>query len=130
MEAEVVAVSEELVRAYRARVIFGPFSPVHPVEISALEGEIGQPIPPAYRSFLEVANGGALEYSLLVPPGPECEPISFCELYRLGRDEQGAYGWGTLLGEYRWLRHSWLPDPQPQAPPTNSAPEPTNRSAD
>jgi hypothetical protein len=74
---EVVAVSEELARAYRARVIFGPFAPARLKEASALEGEIGQPIPPAY-------------------------------LYRLGRDKQGAYGWGNLLGEYRQLPHSWL----------------------
>ena len=99
---------EELARQYRGRIIFGPFTPVHPVEISALEGEIRQPIPSAYRSFLEVANGGALQYSVRVPPGSEGEPISFCDLYRLGRDKQGAYGWGTLLGEYRWLPHSWL----------------------
>jgi hypothetical protein len=103
-----VAVPGELARVYRGRVIFGPFAPVRPEEVSALEGEIGQPIPPAYRNFLEVANGGTLLYSVRVPPGPEGEPISFCDLYRLGRVEDGAYGWATLLGEYRWLPHSWL----------------------
>jgi hypothetical protein len=39
-------VPEELARQYRGLVIFGPFSPVHPEEISALEREIGQAIPP------------------------------------------------------------------------------------
>jgi hypothetical protein len=81
---------------------------VRPKEVSALEGEIGQPIPPAYRRFLEVANGGTLEYSVRVPPGPDGEPISFCNLYRLGRVEHGDYGWGSLLGEYRQLPYSWL----------------------
>jgi hypothetical protein len=52
-----VAVPEDLARQYRGRIIFGPFAPVHPQEIDALEGELGRPIPPAYRSFLELANG-------------------------------------------------------------------------
>jgi SMI1 / KNR4 family (SUKH-1) len=110
-----VAVPEELVRRYRGRIIFGPFAPVHPEEIGALEADLGQPIPPAYRSFLEVANGGALEYSVRVPPGPGGEPISFCDLYRLGRDEHSEYGWGTLVGEYRQLPHSWLAEHLPVA---------------
>jgi hypothetical protein len=109
----VVAVPGELARAYRGRIIFGPFAPVHPEEVSAPEGEIGQPIPPAYRSFLEVANGGVLEYSVRVPPGPDGEPISFCNLYRLGRVEFGDYGWGTLLGEYQQLPHSSLAEQLP-----------------
>jgi SMI1/KNR4 family protein SUKH-1 len=106
---------EDLARQYRGRIIFGPFAPMDPKEIGALEGELGQPIPSAYRSFLEVANGGALAYSARVPPGPVGEPISFCDLYRLGRDEHGEYGWGTLLGEYRQLPHSWLAEHLPVA---------------
>jgi hypothetical protein len=104
-----VAVPEELARAYRGRIIFGPFAPMHPKEVSTLEGEIGRPIPPAYRSFLEMANGGTLEYSVRVPPGPDGEPISFCNLYRLGRVDHGDYGWGSLLGEYRQLRTAGWP---------------------
>jgi hypothetical protein len=110
-----VAVPGELARAYRGRVIFGPFAPVHPEEVSALAGEIGQPIPPAYRSFLEVANGGTLEYSIRVPPGPEGEPIGFSDLHLLGRDQHGEYGWETLLGEYRRLPGSWLAQHLPVA---------------
>jgi hypothetical protein len=53
-------VSEELARRYRDLVVFGPFESVDPAEISALEGEIGQAIPPAYRAFIGVANGGSL----------------------------------------------------------------------
>ena len=102
------ALGEELARQYRGLVIFGPFEPVDPQEISALESEIGQAIPPAYRAFLDVANGGTLPYSVRVPPGPQGEPISFSDLYRLGRDRHGEYGWGTLLGEYRRQSQSWL----------------------
>jgi hypothetical protein len=105
-----VAVPGELARVYRGRVIFGPFAPVRPEEVSALEGEIGQPIPPAYRSFLGVANGGSLAYSVRVPPGPEGEPISFCDLYWLGRVEYGDYGWGTLLGSIGGCRTAGWPD--------------------
>ena len=106
---------EVLARQYRGLVIFGPFGPVHPEEISALESEIGQAIPPAYRSFLEVANGGTLEYSIRVPPGPEGEPIGFSNLHLLGRDQHGEYGWETLLGEYRRLPQSWLAQHLPVA---------------
>lgn len=80
---------EELAREYRGLVVFGPFEPVDPPEISALQSEIGQAIPPAYRAFLEVANGGTLPYSVRVPSGPRGELISFSELYRLGRDRHG-----------------------------------------
>jgi SMI1 / KNR4 family (SUKH-1) len=71
---------EELARQYRGLLIFGPFEPVDPQEISALEREIGQAIPAAYRTFLDVANGGTLPYSVRVPPGPQGEPISFSDL--------------------------------------------------
>jgi SMI1 / KNR4 family (SUKH-1) len=99
-----VAVPEEFARQYRGQVIFGPFSPVDPAEVGALENEVGRPIPPAYRSFIEVANGGALPYSVRVPPEPHGGPTSFSDLYRLGHDEHGEYGFGTLLGEYRSLQ--------------------------
>lgn len=99
---------EEFARQYRGLIIFGPFAPVDPEEISVLEREIGQTIPRAYRSFLEVANGGTLEYSTRVPPGAEGEPVSFSDLHRLGPDQHGVYGWGTLVGEYQELPHSWL----------------------
>jgi hypothetical protein len=111
----VVAVPEELARQYRSRVIIGPFTPVDPAEISVLEDELGQAIPPAYRSFLEVANGGTLPYSVRVPPGPQGEPVSFSDLYRLGCDEDGEYGFGTLLGEYRFLPQTELAEHLPAA---------------
>ncbi|GLY84867.1 SMI1/KNR4 family protein [Actinoallomurus iriomotensis] len=105
--------SEELARRYRGRVVFGPFEPVDPDETSALEREIGQALPPAYRAFLDAANGGNLPYSVRVPPGPDGEPISYSDLFRLGRDRRGEYGWGTLLGEYRRLQQSRLAEHLP-----------------
>jgi hypothetical protein len=110
-----VAVPEELARQYRGRVIIGPFSPVDPAEVSELESELGQAIPPAYRSFIEVANGGTLPYSVHVPPGPQGKPVSFADLYRLGHDDDGEYGLGTLLGQYRFLSQTGLVEHLPMA---------------
>ncbi|RVU15274.1 SMI1/KNR4 family protein [Streptomyces antnestii] len=86
----------------------GPFRPFDLGECHALEREIGLPLPPAYRSFLEAAGGRRLEYSVHLPA---CEPEpfhSFNDLYQLGRDGAGEYGWSTLLGEYRRSRDGWL----------------------
>ncbi|MEU8763195.1 SMI1/KNR4 family protein [Streptomyces sp. NPDC048659] len=86
----------------------GPFRPFDPGECAALEREVGLPLPAAYRSFLEAAGGERLDYSVRLPA---CEPEAvqgFDELYGLGRDDAGAYGWGTLLGEYRRSREGGL----------------------
>jgi hypothetical protein len=80
-----------------------------------LERELGRAIPPAYRRFIEVANGGSLPYSVRVPPGPQGEPTNFSDLYRLGRDRDGGYGFGSLLGEYRFLPETELAEHLPVA---------------
>ncbi|WDN56036.1 SMI1/KNR4 family protein [Streptomyces clavuligerus] len=96
--------SGELARWYRGRLVRGPFTPFDPAECRILERETGLLLPPAYRSFLEAAGGGRLEYSVLLP-ACEPEPVQeFGDLFHLGRDRAGAYGWGTLLGEYRASR--------------------------
>ncbi|MEU9702144.1 SMI1/KNR4 family protein [Streptomyces sp. NPDC047981] len=100
--------SEELSRWYRGRLVVGPFRPYEAGEVEALEREIGLPLPSSYRSFLEAAGGEILPYSVRLSA---CEPEpfqSFDDLYRLGRDAEGEYGWGTLLGEYRRSREGWL----------------------
>jgi hypothetical protein len=98
----------EVMRRYRGRVLYGPFASLDPRDMQTLEAEIGYPIPPAYRAFLEVAHGGSLDYSVRVPPGPDGEIIAFSDLYRAARDDRDdrdEYGLGTLLGEYR----HWAP---------------------
>ncbi|MFI1814822.1 SMI1/KNR4 family protein [Streptomyces sp. NPDC020422] len=96
--------SEELSRWYRGRLVVGPFRPLEVSELDELEREVGLPLPPSYRSFLAAAGGGSLPYSVRVP-ACEPEPLqSFDDLHQLGRDGQGAYDWGTLLGEYRRSR--------------------------
>jgi hypothetical protein len=106
-------VSEELSRWYRGRLVGGPFRPFDPDECAALERETGLPLPPAYRSFLAAAGGEKLDYSVGLP-ACEPEPVqSFDSVYRLGRDDAGEYGWGTLLGEYRRSRDGWLAENVP-----------------
>lgn len=105
-----LAVSEELSRWYRGRLVVGPFRPFDVCELEELEREIGLPLPSSYRSFLEAGGGEGLTYSVCLPA---CEPErvqSFDDLYQLGRDGDGEYGWGTLLGEYRRSRDGWLAD--------------------
>jgi hypothetical protein len=89
-------------------VVFGPFRTFDAGEAEALEREVGRPVPPAYRRFLETAGGGSFDYGTDVPPGSGGEILSFDELYRLGRDDDGEYGFGTLLGEYRHQPERWF----------------------
>ncbi|MFE9046224.1 SMI1/KNR4 family protein [Streptomyces sp. NPDC007818] len=90
------------------RLVGGPVRSFDPGECAALEREIGLPLPPAYRSFLEAAGGERLDYSVRLP-ACEPEPVQgFDDLHQLDRDDAGEYGWGTLLGEYRRSRDGWL----------------------
>lgn len=105
--------SEELTRWYRGRLVGGPFRPFDPDECAAVERETGLSLPPAYRSFLETIGGGRLDYSVRLPACAP-EPVQgFDDLYQLGRDRAGEYGWGTLLGEYRRSRDWWLAEDVP-----------------
>ncbi len=100
--------SEELSRWYRGRLVVGPFRSFDLREVERPEREIGLPLPPSYRSFLEAAGGEGLPYSVRVPACAP-EPLQgLGDLFRLGVDDDGAYGWGTLRGEYRRSREGWL----------------------
>ncbi|MFJ5725851.1 hypothetical protein [Streptomyces sp. NPDC093149] len=82
-----LAVSEELSRWYRSRLVVGPFRPFDVCELEELEREIGLPLPSSCRSFLEAGGGEGLAYSVCLPA---CEPErvqSFDDLYQLGRDD-------------------------------------------
>ncbi|MFE4177272.1 SMI1/KNR4 family protein [Streptomyces sp. NPDC056909] len=119
--------SEELSRWYRGRLVGGPFRPFDPGECDALEREIGLPLPPAYRSFLEAAGGEKLDYSVRLPASEPEAVQGFDDLYQLGRDNAGEYGWGTLLGEYRRSRDGWLAE---NVPLTGLLPIARNGSSD
>lgn len=87
-------------------MVTGPFAPFDPAELALLEAETRLHFPAAYRAFLKVGGAG-LEYAVHLPACAP-EPLqSFTRLYRLGRDEHGGHGWGTLLGEYRRGRGLW-----------------------
>jgi hypothetical protein len=111
---------DEIFRRYRGRFVWAGrrrgFQPAEPAEFAALERELGAAVPPAYRAFLTAVNGGHLEYhAIRVPPGRAGELVEYGDLYRLGRDPDGGYGWGTLLGEYRQQTRSHLADRLPLA---------------
>jgi hypothetical protein len=107
--------SDELSRWYQGRLVVGPFSVFEDSELDDLEQEIGLPLPQSYRSFLLEAGGKSLPYSVRLP-ACEPEPLqSFDDLFQLGRDDKGEYGWGTLIGEYRRSRGGWLAGELPLA---------------
>ncbi len=98
--------ADDVSRRYRGRTVFGPFVAVRDSELDALEYEVGCRLPNSYREFITLANGGTLEYGVRVPPDGNGEVVSFEDLYRVGGDDSGEYGPGTLIGEYR-RRHDW-----------------------
>lgn len=70
-------------------------------EVEAIEQELGASLPSSFRQFLDVANGGRLEYSVRVPPTPDGEELLFGQLFLAGKDRNGEYGDGTMIGELR-----------------------------
>ena len=73
-----------------------------PGELEAIETLLGAELPTAFRSYLEVANGGYLEYAVDVDMGEgRTEPVSFCSLFHAG---PGDFCDGTFVGELRSCR--------------------------
>jgi SMI1 / KNR4 family (SUKH-1) len=104
-----------VVLRHRDRTVFGPFAPVEPDELTVIESEIGQYLPDSCRAFLELANGGTMEYSIRLPAASGGETISFDDVYRIGKDQHGEYGYGTLVGEYRRRSQCWWANEIPVA---------------
>lgn len=86
---------------YQHLTIVNYDGPPTPDEVAALEVELGTTLPPDFRDFLEVANGGYLPYLVNVPPTAEGEPISFCSVFSTKPNARGELGYGTFLGEIR-----------------------------
>jgi hypothetical protein len=101
-------VTDEDFRVYRDRIIFGPFTDPDPDDLAELESVVGVRLPTPYREFLQVANGGRLDYAVRLPAEAGGEILTFWELYRLGAGEPGMKGFGTLLGEYGTRNELWI----------------------
>lgn len=98
------------VRTYRSVFIWGDFERVRAGDWRRLRREIGSAVPSEYRSFMEVANGGVLPYSISLPPGEGGEPIGFSELHTVTPDHNGGYSWGTVIGEKREMNGAYWAD--------------------
>src|SRR5688500_19039755 len=68
-------------------------------QIAAIEELLGARLPGSFREFLQVANGGYLEYVIDVPLGDgKTEPLCFCGVFSA---EDGDFCDGTFVGEIR-----------------------------
>jgi hypothetical protein len=65
-------------------------------------------LPSSYRNFLQVADGGTLDYDVRLPIEVGGEVLCFSQIFHLGRDRSGHYGYGTLIGEYRTRNSLWI----------------------
>lgn len=70
---------------------------------------LGAKLPDSFRQFLEVANGGTLEYVIDVPMGNgRMEEMSFCSIFST---DEGDFCDETLMGEIRSEReYAKIPD--------------------
>lgn len=68
-------------------------------ELRAVESLLGARLPESFRDFLQVANGGNVEYVIDVPLGNgNTEPLCFCGVFSC---RQGKFCDETFVGEIR-----------------------------
>jgi cell wall assembly regulator SMI1 len=71
-------------------------------DIEAIEALLGASLPASFRAYLEVANGGYLDYSIDVDVGGgRMESLSFCALFSA---DLGKSNGETFVGEIRSCR--------------------------
>src|SRR5687768_3529763 len=71
-------------------------------QLRAVEDLLGAKLPHSFREFLQVANGGYIEYLIDVPTGDgTTEPISPGGIFSA---DEGTFGDETLVGEIRSSR--------------------------
>lgn len=68
----------------------GPLAPPTPEELSAVEVALGTTLPDAYRAFLDVGNGGYVEYVVAVPSSTGTHEMSFCQFLSTRQDGAGS----------------------------------------
>jgi hypothetical protein len=66
-----------------------------PEETARIERTLGVALPQEFIAFLNVANGGSLEYLIRVPPTSDGEEMLFGQVFYTGTDR----GHGTFLAE-------------------------------
>lgn len=71
-------------------------------QIVAIERFLGAQLPASFREFLQVANGGYIEYMIDVPfDNGKSEPLCFCSIFCA---DEGEFLDGTFLGEVNSAR--------------------------
>jgi len=84
---------------YRHLAIESAKAPPSEAQLRAIEDELGVKLPPSFREYLNVANGGYLEYVIDVPTGTgQIEGLSFCGLFSA---DTGTFCDETFIGEIR-----------------------------
>ena len=84
---------------YRHLAIEGAKGPPSESQLRAIEDELGAKLPLSFKQYLDVANGGYLEYEIDVPTGTgQLEPLSFCGLFSA---DIGTFCDETFVGEIR-----------------------------
>ncbi len=73
-----------------------------PQEIETIESLLGAKLPQDFLDFLAVANGAYLGYCVRI--SPDNEELSFCQIYRTQKDDNGSYGYETFIGEIEMER--------------------------
>lgn len=80
-------------------LIDDPLDPPSEDEIRLLEREVGAPLPPPFRAFLDRANGGRLDYAFDVPAGERSLRIIFWSLFSTREPLPGLPAQGRFLHE-------------------------------
>ena len=77
-------------------------------ELAAIETLLGCPLPNSFKDYLDVANGGYLDYIIDAPTGNgETEPLSFSRLFSTQEDTLGSR---TFVSEIHAQRdHTEIP---------------------
>jgi uncharacterized protein YkvS len=84
---------------YRHLAIEDAKAPPSESQLHAIEDELGAVLPLSFKQYLDVANGGYLEYIIDVPTGTgEFEAVSFCGLFSA---DTGTFCDETFVGEIR-----------------------------
>ncbi|MBI1889933.1 MAG: SMI1/KNR4 family protein [Burkholderiales bacterium] len=84
---------------YRHLAIEGAKPPPTESQLRVIEDELGAKLPLSFKEYLNVANGGYLEYMIDVPIGTgQIEGLSFCGLFSA---DIGTFCDETFVGEIR-----------------------------